>query len=56
MILSFWTIYKTGTGPGILGSLGFTFVYTFSVVAVSYVVGLTLALLLNRKIRFRGTF
>lgn len=39
-----------------LGSLGFTFVYTFSVVAVSYVVGLTLALLLNRKIRFGALF
>ena len=39
-----------------LGSLGFTFVDPFSVVAVSYVVGLTLALLLNRKIRFGALF
>ena len=39
-----------------LGSLGLPFVYTFSVVAVSYVVGLTWLLLLNRKIRFGALF
>ncbi len=39
-----------------LGTLGFTFVYTFSVVAISYVCGLALALALNRNIHFRGLF
>lgn len=34
----------------------FTFVYTFSVVALSYVAGLFLALLLNADIKFRGLF
>lgn len=35
-------------------SVGFTFVYSFSVVAISYVLGLALALVLNRKIKGRG--
>ena len=39
-----------------LGSLGFTFLFTFSVVAISYVAGLALALLLNRNIRCRALF
>lgn len=36
--------------------LGYTFVYTISVVAVSYIFGLVLAMLLNRNIKFRGVF
>lgn len=36
------------------GSVGFTFIYSFSVVAIAYVSGLALALVLNRKIRFKG--
>lgn len=35
-------------------SVTFTFVYSFSVVAIAYVAGLALALLLHRKIRGRG--
>ena len=42
------------------GSVSFTFIYTFSVVAIAYVVGLALALALNRNIRgkrfFRAVF
>lgn len=37
-------------------TLGFTFAYTIGVVVISYVAGLALALLLNRKIRGRGFF
>ena len=47
---------ELGKDQEFLGTLGFTFVYTFSVVILSYVLGLGLALLLNRKIRFRGVF
>ena len=35
------------------GSVGFTFVYAFSVVILSYILGLALALILNRKIKGR---
>jgi multiple sugar transport system permease protein len=36
--------------------LGYSFVYTISVVLISYIIGLILALLLNRDIKFRGLF
>lgn len=38
------------------GTLGFTFVYTASTVLFSYLLGLTLALILNRKIPGRAVF
>lgn len=37
-------------------SIYFTFLYTITVVLIAYFVGLGLALLLNRNIRFRGLF
>jgi multiple sugar transport system permease protein len=37
-------------------SLGFSFLYSFAVVIISYVTGMCLALLLNRDIKFRGLF
>jgi len=37
-------------------SLGHTLVYAFGVMIISFVIGFALALLLNRKIRFRGIF
>jgi multiple sugar transport system permease protein len=38
------------------GVLGFSFLYTFSVVAISYCAGLCIAMLLNRDIKFRAVF
>ncbi len=38
------------------GTLIFTFIYTISVVFISYVAGLALAMILNRKIPARGIF
>ncbi|MGI6726868.1 MAG: carbohydrate ABC transporter permease [Christensenellales bacterium] len=37
-------------------AITFTFIYTISVVLIAYCLGLMLALLLNRNIRFRGMF
>lgn len=36
--------------------VGYTFIYAFCIVFFSYAIGLILALLLNRKIRFRGIY
>lgn len=38
------------------GVFGFTLVYTFSVVAISYCVGLFFAVLMNKKIKLRGVY
>lgn len=38
------------------GSIGFTFIYSFSVVVIAYVAGLALALVLDRSIKGRGIF
>lgn len=40
----------------VLKTIGFTLVYAALIVLVSYVVGLALALLLNRRIRFQGLY
>jgi multiple sugar transport system permease protein len=37
-------------------SLGFSFIYSFAVVFISYIVGICFALLLNHDIKFRGLF
>jgi ABC-type sugar transport system permease subunit len=42
------------TDTEFFGVLGFSFLYTFSVVIVSYCAGLFIALLLNRDIKFRA--
>lgn len=36
--------------------LGFTFIYTFLVVFISYIIGLVLAIFLNKDIKFKGIF
>lgn len=38
------------------GTLAFTFIYTFFVVLISYLMGLIFALLLNRDIKYKGIF
>jgi len=43
-------------GEQFYGALSFSFMYAFFVVAIAYVVGMSLALLLNKDIKFRSLF
>jgi multiple sugar transport system permease protein len=42
--------------PEFYGTLLFSFLYAFTVVSVSYILGMCFSLLLNRNIKFRGLF
>ncbi len=42
--------------PGFMGSLGYTFVFTISSVALSFLLGFSLALLLDRPLRGRAAY